>query len=228
MASRHLARSIALQSLYEWDFFNNDKGRLISAIKKNVSKYGSGMDDDHFVLELGKGVHDHQAEIDEIIVKAAPAWPLDQITYLDRNIIRLAIYELLWGDSTQVPPKVAINEAIELAKHFSGASSSKFVNGVLGTIYRQMGEPRKDETGKNNTKPPKELPVKKTPRKTTKPTAPKASKAREKTVVKKVAKKTTKKVVTKVKKKTATKAPAKKTASKAKKPAVKKSTTKKS
>lgn len=209
MASRHLARSIALQSLYEWDFFKNDKDRLISAIKKNVGKYGSGMDDDHFVLELCKGVHDHRDEIDQIIIKAAPAWPLDQITYLDRNIIRLAIYELIWGDTSQVPPKVAINEAIELAKHFSGASSSKFVNGVLGTIYRQMGEPRKDETSKNDQKQEKELPKKKAVRKTTKKvvepkktakktkkTTKKASTTKKK-VVKKAVKKTTKKSVTK-------------------------------
>ena len=98
-----------------------------------------------FVNDLIYGVEKNQKEIDKIIQKTAPDWPLDQITNVDRNVLRLGIYELKFAEAADVPPKVAINEAIELAKTFGGASSGKFVNGVLGTIYKDMGEPRKDE-----------------------------------------------------------------------------------
>ena len=110
MANRHLSRSIALQTLYEWDF--------------------NGSKDSH---------------LDEIFVKTAPEWPLEQINLIDRNVLRLGIYELLFGKREEVPPKVAINESIELAKSFGGETSGKFVNGVLGTIYRAIGEPGKEE-----------------------------------------------------------------------------------
>ena len=90
-------------------------------------------------------------KIDDIIQKAAPQWTIEQISFTDRNILRLGIYELLYSNYDEVPPKVAINEAIELAKAFGGPSSGKFVNGVLGTIYREMGEPRKDEQSKKQT-----------------------------------------------------------------------------
>jgi transcription antitermination protein NusB len=152
MANRHLSRSIAMQSLYEWDFKGRKKEDLDEVIKKNVAEFGPGMEDDSFVFALAKGVIDNQAKIDPIIEKCAPEWPLEQVTIVDRNILRLGIYELLFGNYEEVPPKVAINESIELAKSFGGESSGRFVNGVLGTIYRELGEPLKDDTSKKDKK----------------------------------------------------------------------------
>lgn len=145
MANRHLSRSIAMQSLYEWDFWGRDKARLKEAVEKNITEFGPGMEGTDFVWRLVNGVVENLEKLDQIIEKSAPEWPLDQITIIDRNILRLGLYELLFGNRDEVPPKVAINEAIELAKGFSGESSGKFVNGVLGTIYREIGEPQKDE-----------------------------------------------------------------------------------
>jgi len=145
MANRHLARSIAMQSLYEWDFWGKDEARLKQVVAKNLAEFGPGMDGADFIWRLVKGVVANYPKLDKIIVKSAPEWPLEQITFTDRNILRLGLYELLLGDRNEVPPKVAINEAIELAKSFSGESSGKFVNGVLGTVYREIGEPQKDE-----------------------------------------------------------------------------------
>jgi len=145
MANRHLARSIAMQSLYEWDFWGKDEKRLKEMVEKNMAEFGPGLDGADFIWRLVKGVLDNLPKLDKIIEKSAPEWPLDQITIIDRNILRLGLYELLFGDRKEVPPKVAINEAIELAKGFSGESSGKFVNGVLGTVYREIGEPQKDE-----------------------------------------------------------------------------------
>ena len=148
MANRHLSRSIAMQSLYEWDFRGEDNSKLDQFITQNSGEFGPGMEDDTFVRQLANGVIAHLAKIDQIIAKAAPEWPIDQIAMVDRNVLRLGIFELLFGDYKEVPPKVAINEAIELAKSFGGESSGKFVNGVLGTIYREIGEPLKDDTAK--------------------------------------------------------------------------------
>ncbi|MBI4117401.1 MAG: transcription antitermination factor NusB [Parcubacteria group bacterium] len=138
MASRHLARSIAIQSLYEWDFKNCDNGSLPEIIQRNIKEFGPGLKEEKFVDSLVKGVLGHKKELDNIIEKAAPMWPIDQIDMIDRNVLRLGLYELLYEDKTEVPPKVAINEAIELAKSFGGESSGKFINGVLGTVYREM------------------------------------------------------------------------------------------
>ena len=124
-----------MQSLYEWDFFEKKKD-LEKLVEKNLREFGPGLEDKNFVIELVKGVFEHQKEIDEIIQKTAPQWPLAQISIVDRNILRIGIYELLFGDKKAVPPKVAINEAIELAKGFGGENSGKFVNGVLGTVYK--------------------------------------------------------------------------------------------
>ncbi len=148
MASRHLSRSIAMQSLYEWDFKGQDLATLEDIVNHNVREFAPGMDSATFIKNLVNGTVGHLAEIDEIIQKAAPQWPLDQIAMVDRAVLRLGIYELLFGNHNEVPPKVAINESIELAKTFGGDSSGKFVNGVLGTIYREIGEPRKDEVSK--------------------------------------------------------------------------------
>lgn len=145
MANRHLSRSVALQSLFEWDFRKKKKGQLKEITKHNVKEFAPGMDETSFVDSLIHGVEKNLKEIDALIVAAAPDWPLEQITNVDRNVLRIGIYELRFADAKDVPPKVAINEAIELAKTFGGVSSGKFVNGVLGTIYKKMGEPRKDE-----------------------------------------------------------------------------------
>ena len=142
MASRHLARSIAMQSLYEWDFFGKKEGALDPILERNIKEFGPGLDESNqqFVRNLAQGVIDHLPQLDAIIEKAAPEWPLNQITIVDRNVLRLGLYELLYGDKEAVPPKVAINEAIELGKNFSGESSGKFVNGVLGTVFRETQE----------------------------------------------------------------------------------------
>ena len=148
MASRHLSRSIAMQSLYEWDFWGRDNSKLEEIVEGNIKEFGPGLENKEFVWELINGVMEHIDKINEIIEKCAPEWPLEQITVVDRNVLRIGIHELLWGKREEVPPKVAINEAIELAKNFGGESSGRFINGVLGTIYREIGEPGKDETSK--------------------------------------------------------------------------------
>lgn len=144
MANRHLSRSIAMQSLFEWDFTGDDKSKIDSIIKRNVDQFAPGLEDTKFIEGLVKGVLKKQKKIDGVIEKAAPEWPLEQIAAVDRNVLRIGLYELLFSDKKEVPPKVAINEAIELAKTFGGDSSSKFVNGVLGTVYREIGGPESE------------------------------------------------------------------------------------
>ena len=138
MASRHLSRAIVMQSLYEWDFYGKKDGALDNIIERNIRDFGPGLEDLDFVRELAKGVLDHLQNIDGIIEKAAPEWPLSQIPIIDRNVLRIGLFELLYSNKEEVPPKVAINEAIELAKTFSGKTSGKFVNGVLGTVFKQI------------------------------------------------------------------------------------------
>ncbi len=154
MANRHLSRSIAMQSLYEWDFWRSNKmeGAVATAernldeiVERDIKEFGPGLEDSDFVSKLIKGVMQNKEKLDEIIEKAAPEWPINHITIIDRNVLRIGLYELLYGDRKEVPPKVAINEAIELAKTFGGESSGKFINGVLGTIYREIGEPGKED-----------------------------------------------------------------------------------
>ena len=137
MASRHLSRSIAMQSLYEWDF-GGKKGDLEKIIEKNIKEFGPGLENTSLIWQIITGVVKHLFNIDKIIEKAAPEWPIDQITVVDRNILRIGLYELLYANKEEVPSKVAINEAIELAKSFGGESSGKFVNGVLGTVYKEL------------------------------------------------------------------------------------------
>ena len=139
MSSRHLSRSIAMQSLYEWDFSNQELN-LEKITGKNLKEFGPGLEDEAFVWELVTGTVEHLEEVDEIIKKAAPQWPIGQISIVDRNILRLGIYELLYEDKKAVPPKVAINEAIELAKSFGGENSGRFVNGVLGTVFKLLSD----------------------------------------------------------------------------------------
>lgn len=137
MATRHLVRTIVLQSLYEWDFYKQQSD-LAKIVERNVVEFGPGIDEPDFVWRTVKGVIEHLPEINKVIEKAAPEWPLEQIAIIDRNVLRVGLYELLYADKDEVPPKVAINEAIELAKAYGGVNSPKFVNGVLGTIYREM------------------------------------------------------------------------------------------
>lgn len=141
-----------MQSLFEWDFRDKKDKNIDEIINKNIQEFGPGMEGRSFVVGLVKNTLKHQGEIDKLIEKCAPEWPLAQVTVVDRNILRLGIYEVLFGSYEEVPPKVAINEAIELAKTFGGESSGRFVNGVLGTIYRELGEPMKNDESKNKNK----------------------------------------------------------------------------
>lgn len=134
-----------MQSLFEWDFSGKRPDRLKPIIKHNVGMFAPGMDDPTFIYDVALGVAERVGEIDALITRMAPDWPLESITTVDRNILRIGIFELKFSDAPDVPPKVAINEAIELAKTFGGASSGKFINGILGAIYKDMGEPRRDE-----------------------------------------------------------------------------------
>ncbi len=148
MANRHLSRSIVLQTLFEWDFNNAKNIDIKDAIKRNIKEFALGLEDDAFVFSLAEEVLRKQKVVDEIIEKAAPDWPINKISVVDRNILRIGLTELLFGDRTEVPPKVAINEAIELAKTFGGENSGKFINGVLGAVYKELGEPEKDQKSK--------------------------------------------------------------------------------
>jgi len=126
-----------MQSLYEWDF-SGKKGDLEKLVEKNIQEFGPGLKDLSLVWQIVTGVIQHLFEIDKVIEKAAPEWPIDQITVVDRNVLRIGLFELIYGNKEEVPPKVAINEAIELAKSFGGESSGKFINGVLGTVYKEL------------------------------------------------------------------------------------------
>lgn len=132
MSNRHLSRTIALQTLFAWDFNGQKDGDIENIIADNFSNFAPSFDDGGFVRDLVFGVKEKISEIDPYIVKYATEWPLDQITAIDRNILRLGMYELLY---TETPPRVVINEAIEVAKSFGGSASGKFVNGVLGALY---------------------------------------------------------------------------------------------
>lgn len=167
MANRHLSRSIALQSLFEWDFRSLPDAAISDILQKNADEFAPGMGDFSFIKNLADGVLKKRTDIDTIIEKAAPEWPVAKIAIVDRNVLRIGLYELIFGDRKEVPAKVAINEAIELAKSFGGETSGKFVNGVLGAVYKEMGEPGKDETSPRKNKqekkevPYEEMPIKK-------------------------------------------------------------------
>jgi len=152
MASRHLTRSIVMQSLFEWDFYAQQRD-LNEILSRNLQEFGPGLEDKGFSYELAQGITNKMAALDTVIEKAAPQWPIDQISIVDRNILRLGLYELLYEDKKAVPPKVAINEAIELAKNFGGESSGKFVNGVLGAVYKELTATHPDLYPKEDNKP---------------------------------------------------------------------------
>ncbi len=138
MASRHLSRAIALQSLYEWDFNKYESEKLEEIVDRNLEELAPDLEDRDFSHYLTKGVLQHLKELNRIITVAAPDWPVEQVAIVDRNVIRIGLFELLFGDKKAVPPKVAINEAIELAKGYGGETSGSFVNGVLGSVYKEI------------------------------------------------------------------------------------------
>lgn len=150
LANRHLSRSIALQTLYEWDFKNYNYNLVPEILKRNKEEFAIGAEDTKFIDTLVNGVMEHKEQLDKVIEKAAPLWPIGQIALVDRNVLRLGLFELLYAKKDEVPSKVAINEAIELAKSFGGESSGKFINGVLGTVYRQIDSGEED--AKNSKK----------------------------------------------------------------------------
>jgi len=136
MSNRHLARTIAMQTLFSWDFNGKQEKDLNDLIEQNFKQFAPKFNDHGFVKCIINGVIKHEAEIDNYITKYATEWPLDQITIVDRNILRIGVYELIFDQN--IPSKVAINEAIEIGKTFGGESSGKFVNGVLGAIYKDV------------------------------------------------------------------------------------------
>jgi N utilization substance protein B len=152
MANRHLSRSIVLQALFEWDLNAVDKKEVISILDRNIEEFAQKNTDRPFMEKLLNGILSKQPELDLVISKAAPEWPIDRISPVDRNILRLGLFELLFAERSEVPAKVAINEAIELAKQFGGDNSSRFVNGVLGAVYKEIGEPGKEEQSKRKKK----------------------------------------------------------------------------
>jgi N utilization substance protein B len=152
MANRHLSRSIAFQTLFEWDFNNEEGSQAIGILNNNIAEFAPGITETDYIFSLVHGVIEKQKTLDAIIEKAAPDWPIEKISYVDKNSLRIGLFELLYANRIEVPPKVAINEAIEIAKVFGGDTSGKFVNGVLGTVYKEIGEPGKEETTKAKPK----------------------------------------------------------------------------
>lgn len=138
-SNRHLGRIVVLQTLYEFDFRKESKDPDVSIdeiLERNVERYSETIDDKEFIKNLALGTHKSTDELDATIQPIAPEWPIEQIARIDRNILRMSLWELT--NSKDVPPKVVINEAVELAKSFGSDNSSKFVNGVLGTAFRNM------------------------------------------------------------------------------------------
>lgn len=160
MANRHLSRSVVLQTLFEWDFRNYSNTGAEESLERNMNEFAPSAGDLPFMAELLRGVIERKPDLDLVIEKAAPEWPLARIALVDRNVLRLGLFELLFADREKVPAKVAINEAIELAKSFGGENSGRFVNGVLGAVYKELGEPGKDEISKKKKEVPyDQLPV---------------------------------------------------------------------
>ncbi len=147
-----------MQSLFEWDFRSLEDSMIAKVLERNVEEFAPGMGDFSFVKNLADGILKKRTDLDNIIEKAAPEWPIKKISIVDRNVLRLGLYELLFADKSEVPAKVAINEAIELAKTFGGETSGKFVNGVLGAVYKELGEPGKDDQSPRKKTKPKDVP----------------------------------------------------------------------
>lgn len=139
MATRHLLREIILQSLYEWDFYNK-KVNLVDIFERNLKEFAEGVDEPEFGWKILGGIVKNIDKIDQIINECASEWPLKKITLIDRNILRIGIYELLFSNLEEVPYKVAIDESVKLAKYFGGINSPSFINGILGTVYNKYIE----------------------------------------------------------------------------------------
>jgi len=152
-SNRHLGRIVALQTLYEQDFRRECEDTsfdLSETLARNIARYHETIDDKNFIEQLVKGVTEREKELDDVIRPLAPEWPIEQIARMDRLVLRIGTYELLFDKN--VPPKVVINEAVELAKAFGGDNSSKFINGVLGSVLRNQESPAKPAAKKQPTK----------------------------------------------------------------------------
>ncbi len=152
-SNRHLGRIVALQTLYEYEFrqqLGDEDASAVEIMERNLDRYDGVVGDTAFVAELVNGVTKTEAKLDEILQPLAPEWPIKQIARIDRNILRLGLFELVFMGST-VPPKVAINEAVELAKAFGSDSSSRFINGVLGTAFADLS--KENQTDEAQEKP---------------------------------------------------------------------------
>jgi len=150
MSNRHLARTIAMQTLFLWDFNHQDENILDDILNNMFKNFAPNFDDHGFAHDLVNGIKDNVEDINKRIVQYAIEWPLDQITLVDRNILRIGVYELLYNDD--IPAKVAINEAIEIGKAFGGESSGKFINGVLGAIFKDIPEEKREIKDKKTEK----------------------------------------------------------------------------
>lgn len=156
-SNRHLGRIVALQTLYEQDFRNecqDESFKLSEVLARNIERYDETIDDKAFIEQLVHGVDEKSQELDDVIRPLAPEWPIEQIARMDRIILRIGVWELLF--ELEVPPKVVINEAVELAKAFGGENSSKFINGVLGSVLRQKEAVAEKPTPKTVAKSKKE------------------------------------------------------------------------
>ncbi|MGB9598565.1 MAG: transcription antitermination factor NusB [Minisyncoccales bacterium] len=151
MGQRRLARVLAFQTLFVWDFFRGRK-KMEEIIKETLREKGEDLRSEDFFISLVQGVIKHIAKIDEIIKNSAPQWPLEQMPLVDRNVLRLGIFELVFGDKKAVPAKVAINETIELGKMFGSSTTGKFVNGVLGTVFKIMKSEEENEKNDDEKK----------------------------------------------------------------------------
>lgn len=139
-SNRHLGRVIVLQSLYEYELRTQAKDpdvELDLIVAKNIEQYEKALGDTEFVYNLARKVAENAGTLDKVLAPLAPEWPIESIAAIDRNVLRMGLYELSECRDS-IPPKVAINEAVELAKEFGSENSSKFVNGVLGTAYRKL------------------------------------------------------------------------------------------
>lgn len=160
-SNRHLGRIISLQSLYEYEFRSkagDPDAEIDKIVAKNIIPYEKALGDTEFVYRLTRSVVDHIPELDEALAPLAPEWPISSIAAIDRNVLRMGLYELKYSEES-VPPKVAINEAVELAKAFGSDNSSKFINGVLGTAFKQLGFADSDSSHHDTNEPEPEKPV---------------------------------------------------------------------
>ncbi|MBR2587186.1 transcription antitermination factor NusB [Candidatus Saccharibacteria bacterium] len=157
-SNRHLGRIISLQSLYEYEFRSkagDQTADIDHIVAKNIVPYEKALGDTEFVYTLSRGVVEKTDDLDRELAPLAPEWPISSIAAIDRNVLRIGLYELKYSNES-VPPKVAINESVELAKAFGSENSSKFINGVLGTAFRNLGLESDDDNNHHEPKPTEE------------------------------------------------------------------------